>query len=253
MSIDQPEGHFVAYDDPELFYDPFYPDNGFKDEVDRIKTIVEVCKKSVGKRLLDVACGTGRHLSYLRYDFQCTGLDLNNSMLKVAAQRLPGVSLILGDLRTFDLGESFDVITCLGGGIAYAQTDEELDTTMSNLYRHTTLGGIVVVDPWNTIESFVDGEEKMKTWDGREEHDPRLQNLKVARANVVHLENAFSVTEYHYLVATRGGSVKHIAETHRLRLFTRQAIAGSLTRAGFTPIRLSSGLGPSRELFLGLR
>ncbi len=62
--------------------------------------------------LLDVACGTGEHLRYLRDDFDVTGIDLSESMLGYARSKLPGVPLHQADLRTFELGRRFDVVCC---------------------------------------------------------------------------------------------------------------------------------------------
>jgi hypothetical protein len=43
-------------------------------------------------------------------------------MLRLAATRLPAVPLHLGDMRDLNLGERFDVVTCLGSAIAWMKT-----------------------------------------------------------------------------------------------------------------------------------
>ena len=62
-------------------------------EVARLEELVEGRKRSSGNRLLDVACGTGRHLELLRERYLVEGLDLDPAMLAIARERLPGVSL----------------------------------------------------------------------------------------------------------------------------------------------------------------
>ena len=65
------------------------------------------------KSLLDLGCGTGNHdLPLLRRGFDVTGLDASGPMLAVArrkarAARLP-LRLVRGDMRSFNLGRSFD-------------------------------------------------------------------------------------------------------------------------------------------------
>jgi ubiquinone/menaquinone biosynthesis C-methylase UbiE len=43
--------------------------------------------------LLDVACGTGKHLEQLMRWYQVEGLDLDDGLLAIARERLPGVPL----------------------------------------------------------------------------------------------------------------------------------------------------------------
>jgi ubiquinone/menaquinone biosynthesis C-methylase UbiE len=253
LSNGESSAHFSPYDDPVKFYDPFYPDSQFEGDFHHVRVLIDKYKISSGKRLLDVACGTGRHLVFFQKEFACVGVDVSPSMLGAASQRLTNVRLSTGDLRTFDLKEDFDVVTCLGGGIAYMETEKDLASALLNFYRHTTVGGLLVIDPWSTKESFHDGEEKMRTWDGNKLAVPRLNGLKVARLNVVHLKNNFSLTDYHYLVAAKGDGVIHFSESHQLRLFKRKTIMDSIGSSGYEPIYVPDGLGPSAELFLGLR
>jgi SAM-dependent methyltransferase len=58
----------------------------------------------VGSRVLDAGCGTGRlalRMSELGYD--CTGVDLDEDMLRVAKERGPHVPWIAADLASPDL------------------------------------------------------------------------------------------------------------------------------------------------------
>ena len=76
------------------------------------------------RRLLDVACGTGLHLSYLTYRFQVEGLDRDEQLLAIARQRNPEVPLHHADMVDFALGRTFDVVTCLFSAIGYVKTLE---------------------------------------------------------------------------------------------------------------------------------
>ena len=54
------------------------------------------------RSLLDVACGTGRHLEVLRsrYD-EVAGVDIDPSLVEIARSRNPGVEIHLGDMTEF--------------------------------------------------------------------------------------------------------------------------------------------------------
>ena len=79
-------------------------------EAERLERIIS-CRVPHASSLLDVGCGTGRHLEYLRSHYEVAGVDISEQLLAQARKRLPGVPLYLGDLRSFDLGRRFDVVT----------------------------------------------------------------------------------------------------------------------------------------------
>src|SRR5262245_54305782 len=68
----------------------------------------------LARSLLDVACGTGEHLRFLREHFDTAeGLELAAPMRAVAAAKLPEVTVHAGDMRDFQLGRTFDAVVCL--------------------------------------------------------------------------------------------------------------------------------------------
>ena len=93
-----------------------------------------------------MACGTGAHIPYLRDHYQIEGLDLDEGMLNVARERHPEVPFHVGDMRTFDLGKTYDVITCLFSAIAYAVTLDDLRQTAQTFARHLKPGGVVLAE-----------------------------------------------------------------------------------------------------------
>ena len=56
------------YKDKELakYYDLIYSWKDYKKEVENINKLILKYKQSRGKRLLEVACGTGHHLQYFK-------------------------------------------------------------------------------------------------------------------------------------------------------------------------------------------
>ena len=123
----------------------------------RLRGLVREHRQSTGNRLLDVACGTGAYLPFLRQEYEVEGLDLDEGMLSVARRRLPDVRFHHADMVDFDLGRRFDVVTCLFSSIGYAGTLPRMRRTIANLARHTLPGGVVAVEPWFSPESWVVG------------------------------------------------------------------------------------------------
>ena len=65
------------------------------------------------RTVLELGCGTGSILRQLWTHYEVTGVDLSEEMLERAAKKTPGIPLFRADMRTFDLGERFDVVLCV--------------------------------------------------------------------------------------------------------------------------------------------
>jgi SAM-dependent methyltransferase len=191
-------------------------------------------------RLLDVACGTGRHLEYLARDYEIEGLDVDEGLLEVARARLPGVRFHQGDMSSFKLDARFDVVTCLFSAIGYVLTHERLRGAAERLAAHARPGGLVAVEPWLYPEFYEVGRPSAVFVDRPE--------LKVARIGVAGLEGGRSVLDFHYLVA-RPGAVEAFEERHQLGLFSDEDYCGALRSAGLVVERDTVGLD-GRGLYL---
>ncbi len=99
-------------------------------------------------RVLDAGCGTGRvaiRLAELGRD--CTGVDLDPSMLAVARRRSPEVCWQLADLATLDLlvagTPAFDLVVAAGNVLPFlaAGTGQRV---VGRLAHHLMPGGVLV-------------------------------------------------------------------------------------------------------------
>src|SRR5258708_4800540 len=100
----------LLYRDLARYYDLIYSFWDYPSEVMRILELIEEFGKSDGNDLVDVACGTGRHMELLKDRFRSVGVDVNPDMLDVARRRLPGTDLRQGDMIHLDLGSPFDLV-----------------------------------------------------------------------------------------------------------------------------------------------
>ena len=193
--------------------------------------------------LLDVGCGTGRHLEHLRSHFRVEGLDNSPEMLEIARNRCPGIPFHEGTLVDFDCPDTFDVITCLFGSIGHAVTVTNLCRALRTMVRHLRPGGALIVEPWITPARFISGKLVLDSVD-----DP---DLKVARIYVTRREGRISVFESQYLVGSSEG-VTHFTERQELGLFTEEEYRRALNRAGLDLVEI--GNGPfGYGLFMGIR
>lgn len=196
-------------------------------------------------RLLDVACGTGRHLALLD-DFERVGVDLDPRMLERAAERCPDVMLVEADMRTLDpggLGAPFDAVSCLFSSIAYMHDVQSLAEAVRAMTRCLRPGGVIAIEPFlepGVVELgrpwaiFVDRPE-----------------IKIARMDVPRVEGRCLQLEFQYLIADADG-VRHVHESHRIGLFTQAEIGSAIRAAGLEWSFVEPGLS-GRGLHFGRR
>lgn len=229
------------YEKSARFYDLIYRFKDYAREAEILRGLFPEGAQS----LLDVACGTGKHLELLKDDLpQCEGLDLDAGLLKVAAERLPDVPFHHADMTAFDLGKYFDVVTCLFSAIGYAGTVEKLNAAIVCMAEHLKPGGLLIVEPWLKPEVFRLGHVTMLT---AEEAD-----LKVCRMTFARQEGIVSILEFHYLVAERGKGVSTFSEAHHAAMFSHEDYLNAFRRAGLAVDYDEQGL-MGRGLYTGVK
>ncbi|MEP6708856.1 MAG: class I SAM-dependent methyltransferase [Verrucomicrobiota bacterium] len=197
----------------------------FKDYVAECAKLRAVLQRHApkAKALLDVACGTGRHLEHLRKYYHVEGLDLSAELLRTARKRCPRVPFHQANMVNFDLDRRFDVIICLFGSIGYVKTIDNLEQAISSMARHLKPGGMLFVEPWLRPENYWTGRLTLNFVDQPE--------LKIAWMYLSELQGRISVFDMHYLVGTPQG-VDHFTERDEMGLFTHEEYVEAFRKCG---------------------
>lgn len=230
-----------TYSKMAKYYDKIYADKDYAEEVRRLVALLGGARER--RTLLDVACGTGRHLEHLRESFDVEGLDVCAEALDDARRRNPGVVFHVADMTNFHLGRSFDVVTCLFSSIGYVKTLEGLRGAIRSMAAHLKSGGVLVVEPW-----FTPGEWRPHTVHAVYIDEP---DLKIARVNTSLVDGRLSIVELHYLVGTPE-KTEHLVELHELGLFEIEEMTKAMESAGLAVDYDSEGL-TGRGLYLARR
>lgn len=96
-----------------------------------VERALMMLKPEGGERVLDLACGTGRHSRELtRRGFEVVGVDISPELLEMAEREASEagleISFMQADLRELELSEEFDLVLSLNdGAVGYFETDEE--------------------------------------------------------------------------------------------------------------------------------
>ena len=236
----------LMFHDLARYYDLFLEEKDYRSEADRLVTLARQLGPPHGRRWLDVGCGTGRHLEFLRRRYTVVGLDASPSMLRIAHRRLPGVRLVRADMRRFHLRESFDVITCLFGAIGHIGSPREIRAVLRNFAHHLRPGGLVIVEPWIEPAEFRAGMLHRMS--------QQAPDTIVVRLTYSTRKGRHSVLTSHYLVAERGQGIVHRVETDGSGLLlSRAELSSIMEESGLHPRFVARGLRPGHGLLIGVR
>jgi SAM-dependent methyltransferase len=186
-----------AYDALAPHYDDF---TAHHDHAAYAATLLSLAREHglEGRRLLDVACGTGESfLALLEQGFAVTACDLSPEMVARAARKAPGRARVeVADMRALPQLGTFDLVWCLDDAVNYLLDEAELVAALDGLRRQAIGGGLVLFDV-NSLISYrtffasltvLPREDRVLVWDGlaSEEHaagdvaEARLEALERA-------------------------------------------------------------------------
>ena len=223
------------------FYDAIYSYKDYASEAEQVRSIIEQYRRSDGRSLMDVACGTGKHLAYLRAWYQAEGLDVDENLLAIARERLPDLLFHHASMVDFSLDRCFDAITCLFSAIGYARSEAHMRQAVRCMADHLRPGGVLVIEPWFAPDVWQVGRLHSLMVD--------QPDLKITRMTISDREADTAILVFHYLAGTPQG-IEYFSERHELGLFTHQQHLDAFQAAGievfFDPVGLIG-----RGLYIG--
>lgn len=112
----------------------------------------ECLAQAPGRRVLDLACGTGLHAHFFaEQGAQVTALDASEAMIRHARALRPHPAITYGvcDMRAA-AGGPWDLAVCLGNSLALLPSGEDLDAVFARVAAALAPGGRFLVQLVNT-------------------------------------------------------------------------------------------------------
>lgn len=223
-------------------YDRIY--GSLKDYAAEAADLAAVIRRSCpqARTALDVACGTGAHAAALAnaHGFEVDGVDLDPALVAIARSKCPRGRFVQADMLAFDLRRTYDTVLCLFGSIAYTVTVPRLWGALARLGAHLGPGGVVVVEPFLTPDSFDAGRTGAVTAES--------DGVRVTRRNRSERDGDACRLYFDYEIAGLAG-VEYASEVHELGLFAIEDILAGFAAAGLAARYESGGpMGRGRYL-----
>jgi SAM-dependent methyltransferase len=184
---------------------------------------------------LELGSGGGILASHLTPRLQLTLTDPADGMLEISRTINPDAAHVQGDMRTLDLGRTFDAVI-VHDAVVYMVREADLHAAMETAWRHLRPGGVAVLMP-----DWVSDEYQPRTeHGGSDEGDRGLRYLEWDRG----IEADGHTVKTDYIIVTRDRSEVQVHhDGHTLGIFSRATWLRLLGEVGFDPLRVDGGQG----------
>ena len=184
------------------------------------------------RAVLELGSGGGHIAHHLSARFTLTLTDISDDMLAVSQQLNPGCRHVQGDMRKLRMGETFDAVL-LHDAIDYMATETDLAAAFATATAHLAPGGVVVIVPDDTTETF-DPDSDVGGTDAPDARGVRFLEWTWDPDPT----DTWVQTEYSFVMREADATITTAHESHRTGLFPEQTWLRMLTDAGLKPTRI---------------
>ena len=134
------------------YYHFLYNDRNNQEAEYFIKNLVDYLPLKSSDKLLDIACGRGRHAIYLnKKGYDVTGIDLSISNIQYARQfENSSLHFYVHDMRRMFYSDYFNIAFNLFTSFGYFNTDNQHIKALKNFNKALKPGGLLVLDFFNS-------------------------------------------------------------------------------------------------------
>ena len=185
-----------------------------------------------GARVLDLACGTGRHaIELARQGYDMVGLDLSMVMLKRALSEAQNakqvIKFIHGDMQKLTFKAIFDAVYCVQTSFGYFD-DLRNFRVLQGIYRALKPNGVFLIETIN--RDFLIDELPLRLW-WKGKDCKLLEELDLEHmTGILRIKRSFVFED-----PSRAPWEQNI----NIRLYTSHELRALLMRAGFSVAELS--------------
>lgn len=232
------------------YYDLLYREKDYAAEAQFIASLLE--RHAAGPpplRVLDVACGTGRHaLELWRLGIRVDGCDQSAGMLERARAGFAGSGFEASFFQVpfqevASIGGTYHAVTSMFSAINYLTTYADLARALDGIGRVLRPGGVFLFDFWNG-NAVLDHHSPVRVKDVRDGTRRLLRTSETTLDRVRHLAQV----HYHVVLFEGDRVAAEFEEDHYLRYYFPQEMVDFLGLNGFDLVHACPFLEPDHAI-----
>jgi SAM-dependent methyltransferase len=212
----------------------YFDAHNMNDNTDARNRIIETrLQEHQVKTVLDMTCGTGSQVFYLKkYGYEVTGADFSPALLDIAREKARkeqvDVRFVDGDVRTLKVGQ-FDAVITIFNAVGHL-TKSDFEKALQNIRDNLKEGGLYVFDIFN-LEAMTDSVVRDLAMDVRKTVEDT--QLHAIQTSILDREKG-RLTSYDHLTIQKGSApIKEYKSQFTLQIYTAQELREILSRNGF--------------------
>lgn len=203
------------------YYHLLYQNRSETEAVDFVEKIVSHFNLQTGMRLLDLACGKGRHaIAFAKHHLDVTGLDLSAESIALASKHEhENLHFYVHDMRQVFRTNYYDVITNLFTSFGYFKSAHDHELAANSISKALKPGGLFIIDFINKFPA--------------QQHIANNQHEKIDRDDIhFDIERKYE----------NGQFIKHIAVQDQLKSFCFSEKVNSFCSEELRSLFVNAGL-----------
>jgi trans-aconitate methyltransferase len=221
------------YDDIAGWWPVISPPAEYAEEATLYVEMIQASARRQVREVLELGSGGGNNASHMKHTFSMTLVEPSDGMRENSRRLNPECEHLPGDMRHVRLGRTFDAVF-VHDAVMYITTEDDLRAALETVAVHLSPGGVALVAPDATRESFTEATEH----GGGEDASGRRARYLEWTLPPEPGETTYTV-HYAFMLRDVDGSVRVVHDVHREGLFPRATWLRLFREVG-----LDAGLAP---------
>ncbi len=203
------------YDSLADWWPVISPPSEYAEEAALYVEMIEDAARGPVREVLELGSGGGNNASHMKRTFAMTLVEPAENMRGLSRALNPECEHVAGDMRTVRLGRTFDAVF-VHDAVMYMITEDDLLAALATVAAHLAPGGVALVAPDATTETFRDTTEHGGGEDASGRRARYLQWTLPPEPGEISYK-----THYAFLLREPDGTVRAAHDVHREGLFPR--------------------------------
>ena len=203
------------YDDIADWWPVISPPEEYAEEAALYVEMVRTSARRPVSEVLELGSGGGSNASHMKQAFAMTLVEPSDGMRGNSRKLNPECEHLAGDMRHVRMGRTFDAVF-LHDAVMYMTTENDLRAALETVAVHLAPGGVALVAPDATTESFAETTEH-----GGGEDESGRQARYLEWTLPPEPGGTTQTTHYAFMLREPDGSMRLVHDVHHVGLFPR--------------------------------